>query len=110
MEMDERKTGDLFSCSLEFGAIIANASASIEEHIHQAGLHLGLAYQIRDDLEDISQEETKPTLTNLLGREATQKILKEVSEKILHHLSFIPSGASTILSLINPYLTGSVKV
>lgn len=109
IEMDQKKTGDLFSCSLEFGAIIANAPASIEEHLRQAGLHLGLAYQIRDDLDDAasagaSQKNHKPTLTSLLGLEPTRNFLRQTFEKIDHHLSFLPSGAPLIKSLINPYL------
>jgi len=108
IEMDQKKTGDLFSCSLEFGAIIMNASSSIEEHLHQAGLHLGLAYQIHDDLEDAgvaastNSIEPKLTLTTLIGIETTQKLLLQTFEKVQHHLSFLPSGAPKIKGLIEP--------
>jgi geranylgeranyl pyrophosphate synthase len=106
--MDQKKTGDLFACSLEFGAIIANAAPSIEEHLHQAGLHLGLAYQIRDDLEDATTaisdnaKQNKPTFTTLLGPEPTRKFLLQTLEKLNHHLSFLPSGAPMIKGFIDP--------
>lgn len=108
IEMDQKKTGDLFSCSLEFGAIIARVSSTIEEHLHQAGLHLGLAYQIHDNLEDAatasseSLKETKPTLTMLIGIEPTQKLLRQTFEMIHYHLSFLPAGAPMIKALIDP--------
>jgi len=108
VEMDQKKTGDLFACSLEFGAVIANASPSIEEHLHQAGLYLGMAYQIRDDLEDAATaisdkpNENKPTFATLLGTEPTRKFLLQTLEKLNHHLSFLPSGAPMIKRIIDP--------
>ncbi len=104
MEIDHKKTGDLFSCSLEFGAIIANASSEAQEHLHQVGLHLGLAYQIRDDLEDAEGEhsnEPRQTLTTILGIEPTQKLLQQTFENIDRHLRSLPSGAPLIKGLID---------
>jgi len=108
--MDQKKTGDLFSCSLEFGAIIANASPLIEKHLRQVGLHLGLAYQIRDDLEDSSissipqKTGAKPSIVGILGIEAAKKIMKQSFDAIQHHLSFLPENADPINGLIKPYL------
>ncbi|MDN3506296.1 MAG: polyprenyl synthetase family protein [Simkaniaceae bacterium] len=48
-EMALKKTGALFSTALEFGAILAG----VETHIFKGlGEHLGLAYQLLDDLSD----------------------------------------------------------
>jgi geranylgeranyl diphosphate synthase type II len=104
--MDQKKTGDLFSCSLEFGAIIANAPSPIEEHLRIAGLHFGLAYQIRDDLEDASNSlaSEKSSLVAIIGIESAKKIMQQSINAIHNHLSFLPEKGEAIKSLIKPYL------
>jgi geranylgeranyl diphosphate synthase, type II len=103
-QMDLKKTGDLFSCCLEFGAIIANADASMNAHLRQTGLHLGLAYQIRDDLEDTEPpaKGIAPTFSSLLGQQTTRKLLHQTVGQIHQHLSCLPSGAPLIKKLIDP--------
>jgi geranylgeranyl diphosphate synthase type II len=48
-----RKTGALFRASLRLGAIVADASPQVIEHLDEYGRHLGLAFQIVDDLLDV---------------------------------------------------------
>jgi geranylgeranyl diphosphate synthase, type II len=45
-----RKTGALFGCALALGGIAGGARPVQIEALDQAGRHLGLAFQIRDDL------------------------------------------------------------
>jgi geranylgeranyl diphosphate synthase, type II len=45
-----RKTGALFACALALGGIAAGARAEVIEALDQAGRHVGLAFQIHDDL------------------------------------------------------------
>ena len=66
LDMHRKKTGDLLSCSLEFGAILAAPEKQTE--MRRFGLHLGLAYQLRDDLED--QE-------SLFNRKETEALMQE---------------------------------
>lgn len=47
------KTAVLLGCALEFGAIISNASSIDRKNIYDFGLHLGLAFQIQDDILDL---------------------------------------------------------
>ncbi len=47
------KTAVLLGCALEFGAIISNASSINRNNIYDFGLHLGLAFQIQDDILDL---------------------------------------------------------
>jgi geranylgeranyl diphosphate synthase type II len=49
-----RKTGALFVASLELGAIVADAKGEQREALIAYGRRLGLAFQITDDLLDIS--------------------------------------------------------
>lgn len=72
LEMFEQKTGDLFSCSLEFGALLGKASPKQIEEMRSLGLCIGLAYQLRDDLIDsdgfLDPEQSKNTLQTTLSR------------------------------------------
>ncbi len=52
VEMIRLKTAVLLSCALQVGAAIAGASVEEREHIGAYGEHLGLAFQLRDDLLD----------------------------------------------------------
>lgn len=87
----ERKTGALISASAVAGAIIADASESDIEAIHQYAKRLGLLFQITDDLLDVTQStETigktagkdvhsrKATYPGHLGIDATRVLAREV--------------------------------
>ncbi len=45
-----RKTGALFACALALGGLAAGARPATVEALDQAGRHLGLAFQIHDDV------------------------------------------------------------
>ncbi len=79
-----RKTGALFRASLQLGGIVAGASPSEQEALTSYGEHVGLAFQILDDLLDIWGNPTslgksagkdaaqgKPTYPALLGEAAS---------------------------------------
>jgi geranylgeranyl diphosphate synthase type II len=67
------KTGALLCASVRMGAIYAGASGAELEAISQYGEHVGLAFQIVDDLLDI--EEPSEALGKTAGKdEAQQKI------------------------------------
>lgn len=50
LAMIERKTGALVACACETGALIAAATNDQREHLCSYGRHLGLAFQMRDDV------------------------------------------------------------
>ncbi len=50
LAMIERKTAALVACSCEMGALIANAPDDQREHLRAFGYHLGLTFQMRDDV------------------------------------------------------------
>ena len=54
-----RKTGALLAVSLELGGIIAGASRENLDRLLNFGKHLGLAFQIVDDLLDLGGEQAK---------------------------------------------------
>jgi geranylgeranyl diphosphate synthase type II len=46
------KTSVLLACSLQLGAILANASEDDQHHLYEFGKNLGIAFQIQDDYLD----------------------------------------------------------
>ena len=96
VEMIRLKTSVLLGCALEIGAIIANASESNRRHIYDFGQHIGIAFQIQDDILDLYADPekfgkqvggdviaNKKTLLNLKAFELADTEQKE----ILHQLS-----------------------
>lgn len=53
LEMIRLKTSVLLGCALEMGAIVADASKQDRENIYQFGVHIGIAFQIQDDILDL---------------------------------------------------------
>ncbi len=59
IEMITKKTAVLLGCSLQMGAICANASVDNQNHLYEFGKHIGIAFQILDDLLDVYAEDEK---------------------------------------------------
>ncbi len=52
IHMITKKTAVLLGCSLQMGAINAGVSSTDQDHIYEFGKHLGIAFQLLDDLLD----------------------------------------------------------
>ena len=89
--LNHQKTSVLFEAALEIGARVAGAADRSIDELRQVAAHLGLAYQIADDLFDISvptglqskdihKDDGKATVVSLLGAERAR-------ERFGHHLS-----------------------
>jgi geranylgeranyl diphosphate synthase type I len=63
LQVIERKTATLISCSAEMGAILASSDQATIDSLSRFGLALGLAFQVRDDILGIwaTQEELGKT-------------------------------------------------
>ncbi len=59
IDMITYKTAVLLGCSLQMGAISANASPTDEQHIYEFGKHIGIAFQILDDVLDVYAADEK---------------------------------------------------
>lgn len=53
------KTAVLLGCSLQMGAICANASEENQKHLYEFGKHIGIAFQILDDVLDVYADDEK---------------------------------------------------
>ena len=54
-----RKTAFLFSACCEIGAILGGASLPLQEALREYGMNLGIAFQLADDLLDVTSEADK---------------------------------------------------
>lgn len=57
MNMIRLKTSVLLAAALQMGAIVAGASKQQQEDLYMFGIHLGLAFQIQDDVLDVYGDE-----------------------------------------------------
>lgn len=66
------KTGSLLVACCVCGAVSSGASEEVKERMHKIGYHIGLAFQIRDDLLDYSLNNTgKPRANDIIERKFT---------------------------------------
>lgn len=56
LTMIEGKTAALVACACEMGALVTEAPTAQREHLHDFGRHLGLAFQMQDDVLGIAGE------------------------------------------------------
>jgi len=94
IEMIRLKTSVLLGCALEMGAIIADASSEERKLLYRFGEHIGIAFQIQDDILDLFADPekfgkqvggdviaNKKTLLNLKAREmASSEQLSELDQ------------------------------
>lgn len=105
------KTAALFSAALEAGAVIADLPYSTQMALRNAGKYFGIAYQITDDILDVtSNEETlgkpigsdeknhKSNCITLFGLEKAKELAESFHEKTLETL---PEGSAITHSLMD---------
>jgi farnesyl diphosphate synthase len=104
------KTGELIACACEAGAILGHATAIDRAALRRYGQHLGLAFQIADDLLDAEGDTEivgkatgkddargKATLVTLLGVDNARACLEEAEQDAVKSLhSFGERGAALI--------------
>ena len=90
------KTGCLLSAPLMMGALLAGKNDETVRQWHEIGISLGLAFQIQDDILDVTSTEEvlgkpihsdeknqKTTYVTLLGIEQAQKKVEELSNEAI---------------------------
>lgn len=76
LDMVKGKTAALISCAMQLGAVVAGGDADVVEAIRRCGAYLGIAFQIRDDLLDLScARDGKVASGDILERKKTFPIV-----------------------------------
>ena len=104
--MYRSKTAALFKASILSGAIVGGANNDEIKALSDFGLHLGLAYQIQDDLLDESQDEYINKFTYLRFHsveEAEEKILS-LSREAINSLNLLENRDTSFLRELAKYL------
>ncbi len=77
LDMYALKTGALILASVRAGARLAGASESVLQNASAYARHLGLAFQLADDLLD---DDGEPSIINAVGREEAERMLQSETE------------------------------
>ncbi len=115
-----RKTACLFSVSMRLGAILGKATADQEARLGEYGHNLGLAFQIVDDVLDLTASEEvlgKPVASDLREGKVTMAVIhalehctpaeRKLVEDVLEERAFVSVKHEQILEMLNRY--GSIQ-
>jgi geranylgeranyl diphosphate synthase type II len=112
----ERKTSALLCCSTRLGGMSANCSAAQLQALTDFGYHVGLAFQVIDDILDVTQtseklgktagkdtKAQKATYPSIVGLEKSRKIATELTDKAFAALKPF-KGRATALEALAEFL------
>ncbi len=113
-ELIYRKTACLFSVSMQLGAAITHASEEVSNSLGEYGRNLGLAFQIVDDVLDLTATEDvlgKPVASDLREGKATLAVIhalergtgadREAIRTVLADRSFTRISHPQIIEILN---------
>jgi geranylgeranyl pyrophosphate synthase len=101
-KMHQKKTGALLNCSIKFGALLNHASEADLSILGFFATHIGLAYQIQDDVLDVTTSDkvlgkrqnsdaikNKPSYPTIIGLEESIKTFEKLYQNALDELSHL---------------------
>ena len=113
INMQKKKTGELFGFCCESIAIIKGVSFIKRKKLKEIGINIGLLFKIVDDLIDFKgdseivgkptrsdEKKGKATLVNLLGYEETVNFAENLKKKIDHQIKKYGSKANDLLDSV----------
>jgi octaprenyl-diphosphate synthase len=116
LDLIYRKTACLFSVCMRVGGILGGADSTQEERLGQYGRELGIAFQIVDDVLDLTASESvlgKPVASDLREGKATMAVIhalerctsaeRQQIETVLHERAFNGVTHADILTILNRY-------
>jgi octaprenyl-diphosphate synthase len=118
LDISMRKTAFLFSACTQMGAILGSVSEEEEEALRLYGLHVGMAFQMVDDVLDITSNEStlgKPVCSDLREGKLTLPLIylmrdgepehRELIRAIIREDGFGGAHRERILALVREYGT-----
>ena len=116
--VDVLKTGELIRCACQLGCVAAGADDKKLEAARVYAENLGIAFQIVDDILDVTSDEAtlgkpigsdaencKNTYVSLLGLEKAQKIAAELTDKAIDSLKIFGDESEFLISLSEKLLS-----
>ena len=98
-KMHQKKTGALLNCSIKFGALLNNASEADLSILEFFANHIGLAYQIQDDVLDVTTSDkvlgkrqnsdalkNKPSYPSIIGLDESIKTFENLYQSAINKL------------------------
>jgi farnesyl diphosphate synthase len=103
-DMHQRKTGLLLRASVQMGAACGQPDAAAEKALCAFGSAIGLAFQVVDDILDVTQDSAtlgktagkdeeagKPTYVSVMGLDASRRYAARLRDEALNALAQAPS-------------------
>jgi octaprenyl-diphosphate synthase len=116
LDLIYRKTACLFSVCMRVGGILGGANLQQEERLGEYGRNLGMAFQIVDDVLDLTASESvlgKPVASDLREGKATMAVIhalerctaaeRQQIEAVLRDRAFNGVTHADILTILNRY-------
>jgi len=108
----ERKTSALLCCCVRLGGMSANCTPTQLKALTDFGYHVGLAFQVIDDILDVTQtseqlgktagkdtKAQKATYPSIVGLEKSRKIAEQLTNKAFAALKVFKGGAVALEAL-----------
>ncbi len=108
----ERKTSALLCCSVRLGGMSANCTAAQFKALTDFGYHVGLAFQVIDDILDVTQtseklgktagkdtKAQKATYPSIVGLEKSRKIATQLTDRAFNALKPFRGKAAALEAL-----------
>jgi geranylgeranyl pyrophosphate synthase len=112
--MHQKKTGALLNCSIKLGAVLQNANENDVSILESFANHLGLAYQIQDDVLDVTTPDNllgkhqnsdavknKPSYPSIIGLDDSIKTFKNLYQNAIDELPHLSVKSDPLRSLTN---------
>ena len=110
--LQRMKTGALIAVSCDIGALMGEASEEVRHYLHEYAHDIGLAFQIADDLLDVTGDEAevgkktqkdagagKATFVSLLGVDKASEQAHMLSQQAQEHLEIFGEKANSLRAL-----------
>src|SRR5699024_7735557 len=110
--MHRMKTGALLEVSVDLGGIAGGASSSTRQHLATYATAMGLAFQVMDDILDVTADtttlgttagkdaaQTKPTYISSLGLDASRALLDKLAKQARNAILPLGPGGATLAAM-----------
>ena len=113
LSMVSAKTGSLYACAMEFGALVCDADSAARSSMSSSGRNLGVAVQISEDLRQLTStmDEQSPPSDDFMNKKKLYPVVKafelaSASERRAlgdHYFKRVlePSDARRIAAIVN---------